>query len=291
MKWPLLMAAFALGAMVARAEEPGTSSHFTRTCLVYSEPSLRATKVCQKRTGDKITYSDAAPGGFVQVETDDCAGYVADTCIAGPMVVEKTGVRRDPPHRRFLFRMGLGAGLDGTLASVSGASDASRGDGWSINLRFDIALNSRFYLSFIPQMQTLGLNRVMSTSGSVVTDPNPASFKQTVKYYGGQALFGVVVHRKFFDNNPITEPEISLEGGFQYLIPTEARQTDSTGTAITFKATDRPLLLVVGPAVDLCFSRSFSTVFHGQFFYNISGSGGSRFFGGRLAIAFMAGLL
>ena len=291
MMWRFLFAVCVLYCLPLRAEEPGTSSHFTRACLVYSDPSLRASKVCQKRTGDKISYSDAAPGGFVQVEMDDCAGYVPDTCIAGPMVAEKTGVRRDPPHRRFLFRMGLGACLDGTLASVSGSSDSSRGDGWALNLRFDIALNQRFYISIIPQMQTLGLNRVMSTEGAVVTDPNPASFKQTVKYWGAQALFGVVVHRKFFDSNPITEPEISLEGGFQYLIPSEARQTDSTGTVVTFKATDRPLLLVVGPTLDLCFSRSFSILFHGQFFYNIGGSGGSKFFGGRLAIAFMAGLL
>ncbi len=288
---PLMVILTAWVSMGAFGEEPGTSTHFVRSCLVFSEPSLKASNVCKKKAGEKISYSDSAPGGFVQVEMEDCAGYVPDTCVAGPMLAEKTGVKRTPPHRRFLFRMGLGASFDGTLASVTGNSALSRGDGWSFNARFDIALNDRFYLSILPQLQTLGLTRSLAATGGALVDPSPSSFNQRVKFYGVQALLGIVVHRKFSDANPITDPEISLEGGLQYLIPYEAIQTDSTGTKIAFAATDRPLLLVVGPTLDISWNSSFSTLFHGQFFYNVGGGSGSRFFGGRVAIALMAGLL
>ncbi len=274
------------------SEEPGTASHFVRSCMVYSEPSLHATRACLKRAGEKINYSDSAPGGFVQVEMEDCAGYVPDTCVAGPIVTEKTGVHRELPHRRSLFRMGVGATFDGTIGSTSSGGDASGGQGWSVGARFDIALNNHFYLSLIPQWQKLGLSRNLASTGGALLDPSNSKFSQTVSYYGGSVLLGLVVHRKFFDGNPITDPELAIEGGFQYLIPSSASQTNDEGkTNVTFKTTDKPLLFVVGPAIDLAFFRHVSAFVTGQFFINVGGSGGSRFYGGRLGIAFMAGLL
>lgn len=272
-----------------RKETQAPVARFIRTCTVYIEPQHNSMVACQKKAGTQIYYTDSAPGGFVQIETADCAGYVSDACVSLPEITQRTGINYEPRTRKYRVRLDLGGSLDGTLATLAGTTDVSRGDGYSFGVRVQIAINKRFYVTAKPSYNALGLSRKVDMSGALL-DPNPAEFTQSIKYWGFESLFGFVVQRRLVEDKPSLDPEVALEAGFQFLSPVKAEQTDSAGTKTQFTSPDKLLLFLAGPRLDLAFSQGFGMAGFLHAFYNLRSTGGSRLFGARLGVALTIGL-
>ncbi len=283
----LLLAAFVLSFPALALEN---SAKFIRACSVFLEPSLSAAKVCQKKSGARLSFSGYAENGFVQVETGDCAGYVPSGCVGEDDVKQVRIPAENNDGRKSRFRLGFGGHVDGTLASVSGSADSSRGSGWALGLLSQIWLAPRWQLTVAPVYQRLGLNGTVNLSSTVVADTNPAKFEQTRDYYGGSLLVGYAIERNLLFDRPTRDPELFLEAGLQTLFPSGGKQTGPNGT-VEFKPTDKPLFLLLGVSADLFLNRSLSLGGYLHAYYNLGSRDGDKIYGARLGIALIFGVI
>lgn len=266
------------------------AARFIRACAVFLEPSLGAPKVCQKKSGARLSFSGYAENGFIQIETGDCAGYVPSGCVGQDDVKQVKIPAENTDGRKSRFRIGFAGTVDGTLASVSGASDTSRGSGWALGILSQIWLTSRFQLVLIPVYQRLGLNGTVNLSSNIVVDANPAKFEQTRDYFGASALLGFAIERNLLFDKPTRDPELFLEAGFQGLVPSGGRQTGPNGT-VEFKPTDKPFLALLGVSADLFLNRSLSLGGFLHAYYNLGSRDGDKIYGARLGVALIFGVI
>lgn len=279
----LFLALAATGAFAGGAR-------FSRTCSVLTEPEPAGTAACVKRGGTAVLWSGAPSRGFVQVETEDCAGFVPSACIGlGGEESRRILASDDDGGRRAGLRLGVLGGVDGTLGNVGSGSSVSRGSGWAGGLEAQVSLGGSWMLSLTGVYRSVGLSRKIDLSGQLI-DPNPAEFSQTYRGLGLGVGVGYVVQRLLVSGRPLREPEVTILLGAEYLYPLSGSQNSPMGT-VALKPGDKLLMGTLGATLDLSFDAHMSLVAGAQVFYNLTSQGGSRLYGGRLTLALLFGLI
>ena len=263
----------------------------TRDCKVWNRPpdtSLEPNPKVPKRVtlgsmikGEKLSTKGAERQGFVPIDYKGRIAYILRSCL-------ETTDQRKPDSLLFSgfsgeeFRFGLNTSADANMARGSATADASTSFGYGLGLVAMLPIKKKFRISFSPFYRTITATRTLSSAASVLTDPSSASYQQNLAFLGLEALAQFNLVRP---SGAQTQIEWWLDGGFEYLIPLSATQTDSNGRTIAFKSSDKPLLAVIGPSLLYHFDGAFALNVSLHGYYNVFAAGGNSLLGGRLGIS------
>ncbi len=256
--------------------------HFQRPCTVQQAPNPQSAAVCRVRAGTPIQALErsAVPGYFV-IAMAGCKGYISDSCVQLP-TAGNAAAARSLAHEESLsekISLGLQGGLDLSRATVDYASTWSKGFGLGGGLQVNIPIGM-FRLTPGLVYQQLQIQRTIDGSGAIEnSDPTPVY--QSLGFVGGQLLAGMRVE----DSVSLGDPVFWWELGAEYLHPLSGSQSIRDSASETFTNSDKLLLALAGMSADLPLSDTLLLVGRLQFYYNLFGTQGSRYFGARFSVA------
>jgi hypothetical protein len=254
------------------------ATQFERNCTVFADPSPIAVRLCRKRAGDPILEAKASRAGFVRVDTGDCLGYVRESCLAEEAQRRPSSETASAGSGR--VRVGLSLQGDGLFGKVSGATTGTDGFGFAAAALVQIPLFRTFRLTLKPTYQYLSLSRTVAL-GSVLSEPSDLEFTQRIPYAGVGLIgsFQVVGQARESSN------EWWIDLGADYLFPLSGRQTDSSGDTVGFHPTAKLVVGYLGASTRVPLSASWDMGGALHAFYNLAATGGSSFYGLRLALS------
>lgn len=284
----LLAVGFAVNAWGLEEIVRGSAS---RECKVWNRPaddSLEPNPKLAKRQsigalskGQQVVTKAGEKRGFYPIVYKGRIGYILKSCL-------DSAETRKPDSLLFSgysneeFRFGLNTSADANMARAASTADASSSFGYGFGLIAMIPISRMLRISFSPLYRKISATRTFTSSASVLTDPSTASFSQKISFLGLETLLQLNLIRRAGINTPL---EFWLDGGAEYLFPLSAEQTDNFGNTVSFKATDRPLLGLIGPSLLYHFEGRFAlnASLHG--FYNVFATGGSSLMGARFGLS------
>jgi hypothetical protein len=208
-------------------------------------------------------------GGFLEVISDDCSGYVRSRCLEG---AEVDG--RVLPGRRF-FYWGLAGGVGGAWAKIPSSPALSAGLDWGVAALVTFRGTGALRWMLIPSYQTLVLQRTVVGTGAL-SDPGTV-YTHTGQYAGLGTLLTIA-------RTGDEDTEFGLDIGAHYLYPLSVIQTSSLGTSATVQNSGALVLGVLGPSVFAFLSSSVSMIGATHLTYNFAGGGRFHLFSARLTL-------
>ena len=189
--------------------------------------------------------------------------------------------------RKPVWYLGPVLSFEGPLAKVSSSDSLARGLGFGagISLTHEMA-GIRF--SLLPTYRSLRLGRTIDGSG-VISDPNPAEFNQTIKYFGTGFMASFWGEEGGGPDHPF-EPGWWMDVGTELLFPLSGQQTSSVVSDLNIKA-QKLWFFLIGASLDFEPMRSEHLKTGLHLFYNLASTSQARLFGIRAQIAFDFGLL
>ncbi len=266
-----------LSGAAARAD-----NQFQRKCTVFADPSPIAIRLCRKEAGSPILEAKPARSGFVKVDTGDCLGYVRESCLVENVRRQPSSEIRSSGSNR--VRLGIALQGDGIFGRITGVAQGSQGLGFAVSALIVIPVSPSFRFTLRPTYQYLSLGRTVKLP-SVLVEPTDLKFTHKIPYVGAGFLASVKIAGA---GQGGADSDWWLDAGADFLAPLSGRQTDSSGGTVAFKPTGKLILGLFGLSTRLPLSESWDLGgnFHG--YYNLTSTGGSSFYGARLALSLTA---
>lgn len=271
------------------------SARFSRRCDVYMQPSFRSDRLCEKVAGAPILKVKGGKGGFLQVETTDCDGFVAMNCVTAsedaPKRAQSPRGGRERASEMDLgsrdatsYRIGASLSGGGLWGKPASAASSTSGSALSGGLQSTVIFGGVAHATLTLSYQILSLSRTVDATGSII-DTTPAEFTQKTRFLGVDLGGGIGLGR--------SEGVLTawwFDGGIEFLSPISATQTDNFGSEVEFSSSDKLLLAHAGPSGDFLIARDLFLTGSLQFFYNLGSKDGNSLLGARLIVSFGFGV-